>query len=72
VDQSCAVSTFCTPQGVTHKLSAFTLASILLATSTGLAISRHLDPGEGDLYEQFLELLLPAIIDPTTTDLDDL
>ena len=47
--------------GVSLKVPADTLASILLNASDGMRMAVQIDPAEGNLYEKFLEMLLPAI-----------
>jgi AcrR family transcriptional regulator len=53
--------------GVTLKMDPDTLAGILLATSDGIVQAAQADPQDANLYEAFLELLIPAVIaeDPT-------
>jgi AcrR family transcriptional regulator len=46
--------------GVKLRIPAFTLARIVLACGDGLELAGHLDEGEDDLYEPFLELLISA------------
>jgi AcrR family transcriptional regulator len=48
--------------GLTLKLPAETLAAILLNVADGFAINSHGDPGETDLYQAFLQLIIPATI----------
>ena len=47
--------------GVSLKVPADTLARILLDASDGMRMAVQIDPAEGNLYEKFLEMLLPAI-----------
>ena len=47
--------------GVTLKLPAHTVVSILLATSDGFANAALFVPAEADLYEVFLELIMPSL-----------
>jgi AcrR family transcriptional regulator len=49
--------------GLRLKLPARTAAGILLATSVGFAHTSQVDAGQIDLYETFLELIIPAIFD---------
>jgi len=49
--------------GVSLKVPADTLARILLDASDGIRMAVHIDPTEGNLYEKFLEMLLPAIFE---------
>ena len=48
--------------GLVLKLPAETLAAILANVSDGFAINSHGDPGEVDLYEAFLQLIIPATV----------
>jgi len=48
--------------GLILKLPAETLAAILANVSDGFAINSHGDPGEVDLYEAFLQLIIPATV----------
>ena len=47
--------------GVTLKIPADKMVSILLATSDGFAHAMHFVPDEADLYEMFLELMIPVL-----------
>jgi AcrR family transcriptional regulator len=49
--------------GYVLRMPAETAAGILLSTSTGFAQASQLDPGQMELYETFLELMLPVIFD---------
>jgi AcrR family transcriptional regulator len=51
-------------QGAGFKITlpAATLAAIVDAASEGLLQSAYLDPREGNLFEAFLEILIPAVV----------
>jgi AcrR family transcriptional regulator len=46
--------------GARLRMPSTTLARIALAAGDGLALASHLDDGEDDLFEPFLELLMSA------------
>jgi AcrR family transcriptional regulator len=48
--------------GVHLALPARTLAEIFLMTSDGFAQAAHIDPDAIDVYEKFLELMIPIIL----------
>ncbi len=48
--------------GLTLKVPAETLAAILANVSDGFAVNSYGDPGEAELYEAFLQLIIPATI----------
>jgi hypothetical protein len=49
--------------GLTVKVPSRTLTAIFLAASTGIVVHSLLSPGEPDLYEPFLELIAPAMLE---------
>jgi AcrR family transcriptional regulator len=50
--------------GIDFKIPYDTLAAILLITSDGFSTAAQLDPADADLYQSFLELVLPALVTP--------
>jgi AcrR family transcriptional regulator len=48
--------------GLKITLPASTLAAIVDAASEGLLQSAYLDPSEGNLFQSFLEVLIPAVV----------
>jgi AcrR family transcriptional regulator len=50
--------------GYRLKIPAETAAGILLSSSAGFALAAQLDPTQVELYEAFLELMIPALFEP--------
>ena len=50
--------------GITFKVPVETLASIFLVTSDAFATASQFDPEASGLYTLFLDLFLPAVIEP--------
>jgi AcrR family transcriptional regulator len=54
--------------GVRLRLPAETMAGIMLATSDGFAQTSQVEPGQTELYEKFLELIIPVMFETSDPD----